>query len=921
MLTALNSLVTVIDRPRKARWTLHGLHVPLTPFDEALTLVYRVLFLLFAESRELVPSRHPIYARGYALGSLCRDAMAADRVPGLWEGLAAVTRLSRAGVNTGDLIVRPFNGRLFARAAAPSLEPVRAPAKPTAGAIRRDAALQRALVALGSRAAPAGRQEISYADLGVEQLGAVYERVLDFEPSAPLATRSKARHSLQRKQSGTFYTPQALADFVVRRTLAPLVAGATADQILSLRVVDPAMGSGAFLVSACTFLAGAYERALVEEGRRTADEFDERERAQIRRRIAERCLAGVDANPVAVQLARLSLWLTTLAGGKPLGFLDHRLRTGNSLAGAFPEDLSRTTGRRGLAHSPALPLFDDELARSIGRLAIPLGELAARSDDTVDDVRAKEAAWLRVSGDQSPLAPWRLACHLWCARWFSASDRLSPAELRAAVDAVLKNDRTLGHERIAKWLAEAAAVARERSFLHWPLEFTDVFYESDGTPRREPGFDAVIGNPPWEMLREDPSGAHASLARFLRDSGLYPESSRGHLNLYQPFLERALQITRASGRIGLVLPWSFATDDGAAALRGRLIDHGRLDTVVGVDNAGGIFPVHRGLRFLVLVAGAAGRTADTRGRFGVKTAAELDNLPGRDDPLRTSYPVRLAPRRLAIIGGMTRRIPDLRRDGDLALLEHLAGAHPRLGSAEGWRLQFGRELNATEDRRHFGVTGMPVVEGKQIAPFVVDARAADARLDEARAVRLLPDRPFEYPRLAYRDVSAATNKLSFIAAIIPSGVVTTHSLFCVKRRLAPMQQHFLCGLFNSFVLNAVVRLLMGSHVTTSLVEGLPVPVWRASREQRRIAHLAAKLGGAGRETGGGAGLQTGSNPRIYAALQAAVARLYALDVDTFAHVLDGFPLVPRTDRDLARAMLQSYTTAARPRPTRNAPTT
>ena len=153
-----------------------------SPGDEALAIVYRVLFLLFAESRDLVPHAHPIYRGAYRLGTLCRDAID-GRAAGLWESLGAVTRLSRIGCRTEDLIVRPFNGPLFARNGAPSLESGRSHRPGRRDAARRDEAMRRALVALGARRGRSGHEEISYRDLGVEQLGAVYERVLDLEPA------------------------------------------------------------------------------------------------------------------------------------------------------------------------------------------------------------------------------------------------------------------------------------------------------------------------------------------------------------------------------------------------------------------------------------------------------------------------------------------------------------------------------------------------------------------------------------------------------------------------------------------------------------------------------------------------------------------------------------------------------------------
>src|SRR5262249_18288339 len=152
--------------------------------------------------------------------------------------------------------------------------------------------------------------------------------------------------------------------------------------------------------------------------------------------------------------------------------------------------------------------------------------------------------------------------------------------------------------------------------------------------------------------------------RFLRESGLFPSCDRGHMNLYQPFLERSLTLTRRGGRVGLVLPWGLATDDGAAALRSRLFDGSSTDTIVGVDNSRALFPIHRGLRLLVVVASPGGPKREIQARFGVKSAGELDAL--QDDAERSSvaassYPIRLTPQQLERFTGRSRRIPDLRR--------------------------------------------------------------------------------------------------------------------------------------------------------------------------------------------------------------------------------------------------------------------
>jgi len=897
-----HALAALTGDPSRSRLPASG-----PSFDEALTIVYRILFLLFAESRELVPRRHPIYQGAYSVTTFCREAVAQTDSASLWDGLAAVTRLARRGCAIDDLVVTAFNGRLFSRDSAPVLEG-RSRHRDRRGDRVNEHAIREALVRLGTRPGRAGREEISYADLGVEELGAVYERVLDLDPatlgsgtSRPALRPTARRHSRRRKESGTFYTPRSLTEFVVRRTLAPLVDGRAPEGILALRVLDPAMGSGAFLVAACRFLAAAYEHALVEHGHLGEADLDEDRRAAIRRLVAERCLAGVDTNPVAVELARLSIWLTTLARGKPLGFLDHRLRVGNSLLGASPDDLHRIPGRRKGGVPRNLPLFDPEmLGNAIATVSRPLGELLARHDDSVADVRAKERLWTRVVDARSPIGRWRRACSLWCTQWLEAGSREStppsPQELRAAIDAVLGRDRTLRPGTLARMTEAADSAATHWNLFHWPLEFPDIFYGQDGQPLPNAGFDAVIGNPPWDMLRRDPrsvpartgnsaghhEGEEASrefTSRFIRHSGMYRHGARGHLNLYQPFLERALSLTRRGGRLGLVLPWGLASDDGAAGLRGWLVDCHGLDTIVGLDNARGLFPIHRAVRFLAAVIKKDGATQVVRARFGVQTADEIENLPGRDDPLDTAYPVRLTPRLLTATGGSRRRFPDGRRAGDLALADRLMQQFPALGSPDGWHARFGRELNVTDDSRFFSPVGLPIVEGKNLTPFQVDASHARHHIARRDAERVLGGERITRPRLAYRDVSGVGNRVSLVAAVVPAEVVTSHTLFCLRTPLPIEQHHFLAALMNSFVLNAVVRLFMGQHVTTSLVEDLPAPVWSGSQEHVRIAALSARMAG------------PGATAHVEAELQAAVSRLYGLDASAFARLFSGFPLV------------------------------
>ena len=390
-------------------------HDPSGAFEQALTVVYRILFLLFAEARALVPMWHPVYRQSYSIEALREAAERSPASPGLWDALRAVSRMAQTGCLAGDLRVAPFNGRLFAAARAPLAE-------------RRDlddGAVGRAVLSLATQPAAdhAGRERIAYGDLGVEQLGAVYEALLDYEPRVErggLAPRvTLQRGSLQRKATGSFYTPQPLAHYIVRRALAPLVDQASPERILELKVVDPAMGSGAFLVAACEYLANAYEASLVRAGGCHPCDLGPAERAAIRRTVAERCLFGVDLNPMAVQLGRLSLWLLTLAADRPLTFLDHHLQAGDSLLGAWLANMRHAPAPHRASRSAALPLFDTPVLGDALRQALPARfALATAGGNTLEHVREKERLLVALTSRDAALAKWKRVADLWCAAWF-----------------------------------------------------------------------------------------------------------------------------------------------------------------------------------------------------------------------------------------------------------------------------------------------------------------------------------------------------------------------------------------------------------------------------------------------------------------------------------------------------------------------
>lgn len=882
---ALDCLLDAFARTRRGRKA-----PPQALFDDALMVIYRILFLLFAEARSLVPAWHPTYRASYTVESLRRQIERDPGAGGVWESLQAIARLAHGGCHAGSLEVTPFNGRLFS--------PLHAPLADTAAL--DDGRVRAALLALTTRPEGGARRRISYADLGVEQLGGVYERVLDFEPERHAGPPPSVRLVAggRRKAAGAFYTPRSLTEYLVRRTLAPLVQEARADDILALRVLDPSMGSGAFLVAACRYLAAAYEAALIRDGAAASDDLSDADRATFRRTVAQRCLFGVDINPMAVQLGRLSLWLATLSADRPLTFLDHHLRAGNSLSGASLRDVGRQFPSPGRTRGrlPPLPLFgDDDADAAIGAAAATRIAIAVGPGDTIGQVREKERLLASLAEGSAALHRWKAAADLWCAAWLGTSTPGSGRTARATFGALL--DEVLGRPRllpahVSGPLLDAARLAagRER-FFHWTLEYPEVFSGPDGQPLASPGFDAVLTNPPWEMLRGARAGHDGSgVAAFARASGIYALQSDGHTNLFQLFLERALSLVRQGGRFGFVVPAGLASDHGCAALRRHLLDRTTVDTFLSLENHDGLFPIHRALKFLLLAGSAGGATSALSARFGVRSPDVLDDLPdvGPD-------PAAVAVSRTLIhhLSHDQAAIPELRTAADVALVSKIAFSVPMLKDPSGWNVTFGRELNATDDRVHFvnrppgarRTAGYPVVEGKHVRPFGIDLEASTLSVPSRTAARLLDARAtFGHPRLAYRDVASSSNRLTLIAAVVPARVVTTHTLFCLKGTLAPAVHHFLCAIFNSYVANYLVRLRVGLHVTTSIIECLPVPI--LSQESEAFRSIAALATSAARKP----------SPELESTLQGRVARLYGLSVDELALVLASLPLVAPAER-------------------------
>ena len=493
-------------------------------YRQLLRLVYRLLFLMVTEERKLLSREagtglHTIYHRYYSVGRLRARAehyFAGDQHTDLWEGLKETFRLFRDDTAL-DLNLSPLNSELFGPEACQDLE----------SATCTNEELLRAMQRLSTFDAGGVRRRVNYAHLDVEELGSVYESLLDYRPVFANLERAGGPSGFvlatgtERKQTGSYYTPPELVRELIESALVPVMVERLAEAgpnsakreeaLLSLRVCDPACGSGHFLLAAT--------RRIARELARTRTGQDEPALPQYRqavRDVVRHCVYGVDKNPLAVDLCKVALWIESHAAGYPLGFLDHRIKCGDSLIGVsdleclqegIPDGAYKTVkgdDKKIASHYRRLNKVErqGQLSFEFGDAGTPAGDFAAeiaavgmQDERNTADVRAKQELYEELRAHDMYYRTQRAACDLWTYVFFAPL--VDPADLGAKLVPTSGDIRLVleGLQPSTRLKTEAKNASGTFVFFHWPLEFPEVFDKWYG------GFDVVLANPPWERVK------------------------------------------------------------------------------------------------------------------------------------------------------------------------------------------------------------------------------------------------------------------------------------------------------------------------------------------------------------------------------------------------------------------------------------
>ncbi len=635
-----------------------------TYFQELLRLVYRLIFLLTVEERDLL---HPtntneklksLYAEGYSLRRL-RDRSvrrsAHDRFADLWESLKIVFK----GLGQGESkLGLPALGGLFDSHQTPVLSELKI----------ENGFLLQAIFKLCWIKSETGIARVNWRDMGPEELGSVYESLLELVPQISNGgngfsfLRGDETRGNNRKLTGSYYTPDELVQKLLDTALEPVVFNTIkanyenpVKALLELTIIDPACGSAHFLLSAARRLAAHI--AKLEIGG-TPSVVDYRKAL---RKVISNCIYGVDRNPMALELARMALWLEAMTPDAPLSFLDHHLVCGDALLGLLDlevmasgipnEAFSIQSGdekeickflsaenkkklnelKRRITVEPISPtLFDLNNFNMIPLLKT----IDAMPDDTPTAVSAKQIALENYLSATSN-AGIAIAVDMYmCA--FLAPKNSRTKNLIPTTDDILRAIRgTLPRIEVLRFIKDT--VNKEKIF-HWKLKFSHVFAKG--------GFDIVLGNPPWEkinfkdeeyfaqrfpMIANAPNKARRkdlleqlmienptayteyetakrfndATSEYCRFGRRYPLTGLSRINLYSVFCETGVSILSKKGRLGFVIASGIATDDNNKLLLEELISKKRLIHTWDFENREGVFfpEVHRSFKFCLFVAG------------------------------------------------------------------------------------------------------------------------------------------------------------------------------------------------------------------------------------------------------------------------------------------------------------------------------
>ena len=952
--------------------------------QNSLKIMYRIWFLAYAESRNLLPVKdkkyNPISLQTIRANLDSYESKSDE--DDCWNKLVELFNCVKNGSVKHNL--PEYNGDLFKY--TPSIDKITI----------KNEFIVKALYGLLER----DGETIDYASLSVRHLGSVFESLMEFSvkqadrdimliddksgvrevTSKQESTYSYKKNELYlaskggialRKSTASFYTPDKIVEFLVNQGLNPilderkkLIKGdlerynenkskenlqTCMDRLLDIQVLDPAMGSGHFLVEVLNRITSwvtemlethpnhplikdieSDKKIIVSNHSKKNISIDENlltHDVLLKRKIMKRCIFGVDLNPMAVELARLSLWLDSFAIGVPLTYLDHHIKTGDSTIGMFLDDLKNKD-----SHSLDDWTPSDESNKTIS-------DVVNSSDITVKQVHESEKQYQKHVKSLEPTRQILDAL---------AASKINPKILPKKH----QNDFIHGFGRPIKNKSDDLKdkrdivnnLAEKYRFFHWELEMMDAF-----TDKRR-GFDLIVGNPPWEKIKpndiefftphdvgfkslntnikknkrkqelfenKDVEKSYTEYKKSYKEKSLfyntYEMQGLGHRDLWQLILERITKLVSKNGNISILIPQPILVNTGSKSMRKYMLEKNILQLYV-FENRKKIFPIDSRYRFILLTL------ANSTGTDNFPVGFYLHNLDSLlDNNIEAEKFHTMSKQLVYQMSPDEYTIPELNSKGLDVFAKISQQNRLDFGLGNGWNYKLTGGFNKTNNAKLLleDGKGWPVFEGKNIHQYTTKWKKPNFTINKKEGLECESKKKvfsnkhvdfFDSFRIVFRDITGPTDMRTSIATIIPPQVFHTHTLRSMvlthnsKIKLDASYNKkisYLCGLLNSMTFDFAARAKTRLDLAT-IINSLPNPT---PIHEDDIAELAGKLIVGSSEFEGFAdslhieniSLSPGQRIEITAKLDALVAHSYNLTLNEYKIIIDSFNLFEKND--------------------------
>ncbi len=804
-------------------------------YAELLRIIYRIIFLLYAEQREMLPKVDSIYFEEFSLSSLrylSENPIKAEKNYDLWKKIFIAFRLVSEGSDLLD--INSFNGTLFNDDYLPII-------------ISNDLKISNDVLLNIIRLLTTSKnynvlQKINFLEITEEEIGAIYESLLDFKPDFDRNSQFKLAQGEERKSTGSYYTPKNIVDLLIESTLGAHIddlesLGEPSDRILErlkgIKICDPACGGGTFLLSAMDLLGKKMVEAKTKFNSISDDDLRE-----ARRDALQNCIYGVDKNPLAVELSKVSLWLRASVNDKPLNFLNNHIKNGNSLIGLdeYHKDLYikpenfKSPNKANKDLKPDHKKLRDHIKKEVAMIStskkkiIHITSFISEREDLISeldefqnilqmneadikDFKKKEIEYNRLRKNKNFLkllniSNLNIATYFWPIDEESVKIYPSNTLLEEFKEGIL-NDKSKGI------LKKANHIAQINYFFHWYLEFPEVFR------RKSKGFDIIITNPPYLSSKEiNNKEKHFYKNQF--------QSAVKQYDLYSLFLERCYKLLKPGGSMGLIIPDSFLGRSSFEFIRSFLLTNCTINKIIQINN---VFADASVANIIIVLCKKKPHNLHQLSFSRYADLEEFRNNLGETVLIPQKFLLELPKSRILFLKETVRNILSKIKENSF-LFRDIIDAHR--GEELGRKSDLIEEVSTLTNQR--------LIRGEDVQRYEINFSEKYIPIDEIKKADL-----YASPKIVLRQLGDSINAMVDIS----DNFVTIQAIYNIKLIDEKYDYYSILGILNSKIMNFYYTIMykekdLFPRILLENIKNLPIPL-NLEENQVEISEMVQHL--------------------------------------------------------------------------------